>query len=380
MDFPYGKQSEGRGDLRRRGSSTRMADLRGRKNTDTQGQKNELRSRIRDSAAQEAASEAEAKKRSAERRRTAARRAWLVVLIAAVACLAWVAVAAASELQEPPHPTLDIEGPVVRSTPVPEPTQTEAEAGIPTATPEPTPTPMIPEMAELYAQNSDLAGWIRIDDTVIDYPVMYTPDDGQFYLYRTFQREDDPSKQGCVFIDENCSIDPRSTNLLLHGHNMRNGSMFHSLVEYADRDYYEQHPTIQYTTLYDQQEYEIVYVFRSRVYNTNDDVFKYYKFYNAYTPEEFNNFIAGCEELALYDTGITPEFGDEFLTLNTCEYTAENGRMVVVARRVKPESEAAPTAAPTAAQQSTEEAPASAVAASPTRLEQIKTGPGLLRQ
>ncbi|MBD5560032.1 MAG: class B sortase [Clostridia bacterium] len=351
--------------------------------SDLRPERNELRSRLQTTpVSQEEEERREAKKKSVERRTAAIRRAWLVVLIAAVACLAWVAVAAASELQEPPHPTLDIEGPLETPQPAatPEPQESASEQ-VPTSTPVPTPTPMIPEMAELYAQNPDLAGWIRIDGTVIDYPVMYTPDDGQFYLYRNFEREDDPSKQGCVFIDENCTIDPRSTNLLLHGHNMRNGSMFHSLVEYADPAYYAEHPTIQYTTLYDQQEYEIVYAFRSRVYNTNDDVFKYYKFYNAYTPEEFEAFIAGCEELALYDTGIEPEFGDEFLTLNTCEYTAENGRMVVVARRIKTDAERSAEAEPTADAVAEAAEPAhTEVSASPTRIEEIRTGPGLLRQ
>lgn len=301
---------------------------------------------------------------------TSARRAWLVVLIAAVACLAWVAVAAASELQEPPHPTLDIQGPATATaSPSSDPTTQPTGNGTPEPTPEPTPTPMIPEMEELYNQNSDLAGWIRIDGTVIDYPVMFTPEDGQFYLYRTFQREDDPSKQGCVFIDENCSVDPRSTNLLLHGHNMRNGSMFHSLLEYEDEEFYREHPTIDYMTLYEQQEYEICYVFRSRVYNTDDDVFKYYKFYNAFTPEELDAFVAGCEELALYDTGVRPEFGDDILTLNTCEYTAENGRMVVVARRVKPETE---TAAETPSPQPAASASAVRASSSPTKLNEIK--------
>lgn len=361
-----------------------MRDRREQEAPGQEARRNELRSRLQTgpTSAEAVMQKKEESKRSAERRVAAARKAWLVVLVAAVACLAWVAVAAASELQEPPHPTLDIEGPLI--TPTPEPSAAEATSAdaAPTVTPEPTPTPMIPEMAELYAQNPDLAGWIRIDETVIDYPVMYTPDDGQFYLYRNFQREDDPSKQGCVFIDENCTIDPRSTNLLLHGHNMRNGSMFHSLVEYADQDYYAQHPTIQYTTLYDQQEYEIVYVFRSRVYNTNDDVFKYYKFYNAYTPEEFNNFVAGCEELSLYDTGIEPVFGDEFLTLNTCEYTEENGRMVVVARRIKPQTATSEpeTSQPSTDPERTAGGGAAPAAASPAKLEEIKTGPGLLRQ
>ena len=362
-----------------------MTEKKENRSSEPEGRRNELRSRLDASPqAQAEAARMESRKKAAEKCAAVARKAWLVVLIAAVACLAWVAVAAASELQEPPHPTLEIEGPLTTPTPTEAPVESTSAETVATVTPEPTPTPMIPEMAELYAQNPDLAGWIRIEDTVIDYPVMYTPDDGQFYLYRTFQREDDPSKQGCVFIDENCTIDPRSTNLLLHGHNMRNGSMFHSLVEYADPDYFAEHPTIQYTTLYEQEEYEIVYVFRSRVYNTNDDVFKYYKFYNAYTEDEFDNFVRGCEELALYDTGVEPVFGDEFLTLNTCEYTEENGRMVVVARRIKPESEeewtSQATETPAAATAAANVAAVAAATSNPTRLEEIKTGPGLLRQ
>ena len=257
---------------------------------------------------------------------------WLAVLVAAVACLAVIAVAAAQSMVEPPHPTLTI----TEQSPTPVPTETPSPEESATETPEPTPTPkvMIPEMAALREQNQDLAGWIKIDGTIIDYPVMYTPNDGEFYLYRTFEGEEDPTKQGCIFIDEHCVPDPRTTNMLLHGHNMRKGTMFHSLVEYEDIDYYREHPTIKYTTLYDQEEYEIVYAFRSRVYDQDDDVFKYYKFYQANTPEEFQAFVDGCRGLALYDTGIEPTFGDTFLTLNTCEYSQDNGRMVIVARKV----------------------------------------------
>lgn len=255
---------------------------------------------------------------------------WLAVLVAAMACLCVIAVAAAQSMQEPPHPTMTIQ-----ETPSPSPTPSEEPAET-TETPEPTPTPkvMIPEMAALHDQNPDLAGWIKIDGTIIDYPVMYTPNDGEFYLYRTFEGEEDPTKQGCIFIDEHCSPDPRTTNMLLHGHNMRKGTMFHSLVEYENIDYYREHPTIKYTTLYEQEEYEIVYAFRSRVFDQDDDVFKYYKFYQAETPEEFQAFVDGCRGLALYDTGIEPVFGDTFLTLNTCEYSQDNGRMVIVARKV----------------------------------------------
>jgi sortase B len=195
---------------------------------------------------------------------------------------------------------------------------------------------MLPEMQELYEQNNDLAGWIKIDGTVVDYPVMYTPDDGEFYLYRTFEKEDDPTKQGCIFIDKNCSIDPRSDNLILHGHNMKNGTMFHTLIEYEDEEFYAEHKIIEYSTLYSRDNYEIVSVFLSKVYNKDEtDVFKFYQFYNAETEEEWDEFISNIKSLELYETGVTPEYGDELITLSTCEYSQENGRIVIVARRVK---------------------------------------------
>lgn len=234
-------------------------------------------------------------------------------------------------------------------TPEPEPSQVSAEpTATPTPKPEATPAPtvegtaraqvMMPEMAELYAENNEIAGWIQIEGTKIDYPVMYTPDDGQFYLYRNFAKEEDPTQEGCLFIDEHCTIDPRSTNLLIHGHNMKNGTMFHTLLNYKDESFYKEHPIITYKTLYEEQQYEIAYVFLSKVYNVDDDVWKFYKFYNATNPEEYDDFVTHCKELELYDTGVTAKYDDELITLTTCEYSTDNGRMVVVARRVTEEA------------------------------------------
>lgn len=196
---------------------------------------------------------------------------------------------------------------------------------------------MLPDMAQLYAQNKDIAGWIQIEGTEINYPVMYTPEDGQYYLYRNFDKEDDPTQEGCIFIDEHCSIDPRSTNLLIHGHNMKNGTMFHTLISYKDESFYKQHPIIRYKTLYEEQEYEIAYVFLSQVYNVDDNVWKFYKFYNATDAQQYDDFVNHCKELELYDTGVTARYDDDLITLTTCEYSTENGRMVVVARRVTEE-------------------------------------------
>lgn len=237
------------------------------------------------------------------------------------------------------------------STPEPEPVQVSQSAATaestkaaevtaePTAEATTRAQVMLPDMAQLYAENKDIVGWIQIDGTPVDYPVMYTPDegDGQYYLYRNFAREEDPTQEGCLFVDENCTVDPRSTNLLIHGHNMKNGTMFHTLLDYKDEAFYKEHPIIHYKTLYEDQEYEIAYVFLSQVYNVDDDVWKFYKFYNAANAQEYDDFVNHCKELELYDTGVTARYDDELLTLTTCEYTVENGRMVVVARRVTEE-------------------------------------------
>lgn len=199
---------------------------------------------------------------------------------------------------------------------------------------EPKPRQMLPSMQRLYEQNSDLAGWVQIPGTAIDYPVMYRPQDYGYYLHRNFAGEEETA--GCIFIDEGASIEPRSTNLLLHGHNMKNGSMFRALTGYEKEAFYQEHPVIRYTTLYEEQEYEIFAVFLSRVfYQDETDVFRYYQFFQADTEEEFAYYVDNCRELSLYDTGVVPEYGDELLTLTTCEYHTENGRLAVAARRAR---------------------------------------------
>jgi len=217
----------------------------------------------------------------------------------------------------------------------------EQQGGVPTdkpeqvtVTPKPTSVPkMTKKMRQLYEQNSDIAAWISIEGTVIDYPVMFTPEDEEHYLYLDFEGNND--LRGCLFIDEGCSLEPRSTNILIHGHNMKDGTMFSSLMLYKEKDFFYRHPVIEYSTLYEEETYEIFAVFLSEVYRIDDDVFKYYKFFNAQNEEEFNEYITNVLDLALYDTGITPEYGDELIALSTCEYSTERGRLVVVGRKVE---------------------------------------------
>lgn len=194
--------------------------------------------------------------------------------------------------------------------------------------------PAIPNpYAEVFASNPDIAGWLTIPDTVIDYPIMWTPGDETYYLYRDVDGSD--NKNGCLILDTDSCVSPVSTNLIIHGHNMRSGAMFGNLTDYEDKDYCESHKHITLYTQECQRNYEVIAVFRSQVYKKKDTVFKYYKFFQADTEEEFNDFYQNIKNLSLYDTGVTAQFGDRFITLSTCVYHVEQGRFVVVAKEVQ---------------------------------------------
>ncbi len=207
------------------------------------------------------------------------------------------------------------------------------------------PALMLDNMSELYAQNEDVIGWLRIEDTVIDYPVMQTMEDEEYYLYRDFDKRD--SVEGSLILDTDSTSGTGtlknnyedgtapSTNLIIHGHNMKNGAMFGDLDKWRSQDYEKTHNIIEYSSLYEKRKYEIVSVFLSQVYRVNDEVFKYYKFFNANSEEEFNDFYNNIKEMALYDTGVEAHYGDEFITLSVCAYHVENGRLVVVGKRIE---------------------------------------------
>lgn len=206
--------------------------------------------------------------------------------------------------------------------------------------------PMLYSMQQLYELNPDTAGWLTIDDLKIDYPVMQSMYDEEYYLNRDFQRN--YNSNGCLIMDtdsvvgsgtkENDYADGTlpSTNLIIHGHNMNNGAMFGNLDRYRNSNFYEDHKIIKFSSLYETREYEIISVFLSQVYEkTQNDVFKYYKFFEAKNEEEFNDFYKNIKDMSLYDTGVTAEFGDEFISLSVCAYHVENGRLVVVGKRIK---------------------------------------------
>lgn len=196
--------------------------------------------------------------------------------------------------------------------------------------------PEIPVMLEkyisLYENNSDMVGWLSIEGMVIDYPVMQCEDD-EYYLHHDFYGNED--KYGCLYVRSVADVNTPGTNFIIYGHNMKDGSMFGDLDLYRNESFYQEHSLISFDTLYEERTYKIVAIFLSQVYNSDEDVFKYYQFYQADTQEEFACFYENIKELSLYDTGVSAEFGDTFLTLSTCAYHVEDGRLVVVAKRIE---------------------------------------------
>ena len=191
---------------------------------------------------------------------------------------------------------------------------------------------ILEEYQTLYSKNKKLIGWLKIDDTNIDYPVMQTVNN-EYYLDHNFNQEYD--KNGSLFLDKDCDVVHRNTNLIIYGHHMKSGKMFGNLNRYSSEDYYKKHSTIQFDTIYEKGIYEVMYVFRSRIYNEDEVVFKYYQFLDAASEKEFNSDMQEMAALSLYDTGVTASYGDELLTLSTCDSSETDGRFVVVAKKVK---------------------------------------------
>ncbi len=209
------------------------------------------------------------------------------------------------------------------------------EGGTPTVpesetVPEETGSTILPEYADLYLMNSDIVGWIRIEDTNVNYPVMQTPYSPDYYLKRDFNKES--NKNGCIYVREQCDVFAPSDNLTIYGHNMRSGAMFANLFKFRDKSFWETHKTFTFDTLLEHHTYEIVAVFKTTA--SVGRGFAYHHFVNAKDEADFDQFIATCKKLAFYDTGVTAVYGDKLITLSTCEYSQTNGRFVVVAKRV----------------------------------------------
>ena len=193
----------------------------------------------------------------------------------------------------------------------------------------------IPEILDeykvLYTKNKSLIGWVKIDDTKIDYPVMQTVNN-EYYLKHNFEQEEDAN--GCIFLDYRNDVILGNDNLIIYGHHMKSGKMFGTLVKYANEDFYKEHKYIQFDTIYEKGTYEVMYVFRSRIFSSDEITFKYYQFIDANSEAEFDSAMEEMAAMSIIDTGVTARYGDSLLTLSTCDYQETNGRFAVVAKKI----------------------------------------------
>lgn len=189
----------------------------------------------------------------------------------------------------------------------------------------------IAQIKKLKEEYKNIIGWIEIKDTNISYPVVQG-EDNEFYL--THDYKGDKAERGAIFLDSNYDWNISGNNFMVYGHYMLNNEMFTDLTKYVKEDFYKKHPTIRFTTGNEDAEYDIIAVFRSKVYNKSDkDVFKYYQFINSESEKEYNNFIKNIKEASLYEIEETAKCGDQLITLTTCSYHAEDGRFIVVGRK-----------------------------------------------
>lgn len=185
----------------------------------------------------------------------------------------------------------------------------------------------------LYWENTDMVGWILIEDTNIDYPVMQTPTDPTYYLKHDFEKN--YTDYGCPFMQADCDALCPSDNLIIYGHNMKDGSMFADLAKYRSKDFWQTHKTVWFDTELGSYAYEIFAVIHTTVQADATDAFPFYRFVDAAAPEDFADYVSACKARALYDTGISAQYGDKLLTLSTCDNITDDGRLLVIAKKTK---------------------------------------------
>lgn len=185
---------------------------------------------------------------------------------------------------------------------------------------------ILPEYQVLVDWNPDFVGWLEIVDTKINYPVVQTPENPEYYLYRHFDGE--RNSRGCLFAEATCDV-ALSDNITVYGHNMADGTMFAGLLRYTDPSFWESHPLIRFDSRREHRNYRIFAVFRTTA--IAGEGFPYHQFTDAESEADFNAFIDHVLAISLYSTDITPQYGDQILCLSTCESYKDHERFVVAA-------------------------------------------------
>lgn len=185
---------------------------------------------------------------------------------------------------------------------------------------------------KLAEQNGDMAGWISIDGTHINYPVMHTPDEPERYLHLGFDKQ--YAYSGLPFIEANCKLDPPTTHIMIYGHNMKNKTMFADIMNYRDQEFYENHPTIRFDTLNAEQEYEVVASYYASAAEPSEGEFCFWKMIEPESEEAFDTYISQMIRKSAVVTNVVPKYGDKLISLVTCTNGPADERFVVTARLV----------------------------------------------
>lgn len=178
--------------------------------------------------------------------------------------------------------------------------------------------------------NVDVIGWIKIDGTNIDYPIMQN---GDYYLHKNIYKN--YSSHGTPYLAYYCDL-KKSDNLIIYGHHMKDNTMFAQLEKYKNYNFYLNHKYIKFYTIEDgktiESNYEVMIVFKTIAYS--DEGFRYYSYTDFQNYEDYEEFVENCRNLEFYYTGVVGTHQDKYITLSTCEYSQKNGRMVVVAKKI----------------------------------------------
>lgn len=193
------------------------------------------------------------------------------------------------------------------------------------------------EYQSLYEENNDLYGWIKIKGTTIDYPVMYTPENPNFYIDKNWKKEVCYKGVGTsIYISG--EVKEKSKNIIIYGHNMKDSKMFGALKFYTDYEYYKTHKYIEFDTLYEKQRYEIISVSKAVVYYDESEIpenaYLFYNHIDLDSKEEFKSYIKYVKQNVWYNIKETAQYGDQLITLCTCNSWTKNGRLLVVAKKI----------------------------------------------
>ena len=202
-----------------------------------------------------------------------------------------------------------------------------------------------PEADYWISKNPDYVGYIYIDGTNVNYPIVQrtTEEYKEFYLKHNFLGQE--AKAGAIFLDYRCIMggENQSTNMVIYGHNMQDESMFGQLKKYRDNeDYYRKHPIIQVSSRYETSLYKIFSVFLEDVSVTNSEQFQYYNQIGFNSEEEFYAYANGCKQRSIISNDVDVKYGDKLVTLSTCSSvfgSSGDGRLVIVGRRVRPDED-----------------------------------------